>query len=89
MRLRVRECCAAEAVVNVHTNQVVRVIGKSENTTRFMNLSLFQGAPKTKAVLTLVRCLQWVPGGERGTHHSAVQGRATGVSVRGRVGGWP
>jgi hypothetical protein len=45
----------AGAVVNVHTNQVVRVIGKSENTTRFLHVALFQGAPKTKGLLTLVR----------------------------------
>jgi len=43
-------------VVNIHTNQVVRIIGKDENTTRFLNLSLYQGAPKKKnVVLTLVR----------------------------------
>ena len=41
-------------MINVHTNQVVRVIGKSENTTRFMHLGLFQGAPKAKGLLTLV-----------------------------------
>jgi len=47
---------APAAVVNIHTNQVVRIIGKDENTTRFLNLSLYQGAPKKKnVVLTLVR----------------------------------
>ncbi|KAJ3087037.1 Peptidyl-prolyl cis-trans isomerase cyp15 [Quaeritorhiza haematococci] len=39
-------------VVNFHTNKVVRLIGKSE-THRFMNLSLYQGAPKKKNLITL------------------------------------
>jgi len=32
-------------VVNIHTNKVVRLIGKTE-THRFLNMALYQGAPK-------------------------------------------
>ncbi|CAG8486722.1 1718_t:CDS:10 [Ambispora gerdemannii] len=39
-------------VVNLHTNKVVRLIGKTE-THRYLNMSLYQGAPKKKAVVTL------------------------------------
>ncbi|ORX83909.1 peptidyl-prolyl cis-trans isomerase cyp15 [Basidiobolus meristosporus CBS 931.73] len=39
-------------VVNIHSNKVVRVIGKSE-THRFLNLSLYQGAPRKKAAVSL------------------------------------
>ncbi|KAG9292622.1 hypothetical protein G9A89_006994 [Geosiphon pyriformis] len=39
-------------VVNLHTNKVVRLMGKTE-THRFLNMSLYQGAPKKKAVVTL------------------------------------
>ncbi|KAI8929142.1 hypothetical protein BC831DRAFT_444863 [Entophlyctis helioformis] len=39
-------------VVNIRTNKVVRLIGKGE-THRFMNLSLYQGAPKKKAIVSL------------------------------------
>ncbi len=46
-------------VLNIHTNKVVRIIGKGEST-RFMNISLYQGAPKKKAVVTLVRLLFYV-----------------------------
>jgi peptidylprolyl isomerase domain and WD repeat-containing protein 1 len=40
-------------VLNIHTNKIVRIIGKGESS-RFMNISLYQGAPKKKAVVTLV-----------------------------------
>ncbi|RKO92503.1 hypothetical protein BDK51DRAFT_36400 [Blyttiomyces helicus] len=39
-------------VVNLKTNKVVRLIGKSE-TQRFMNVALYQGAPRRKTVVTL------------------------------------
>jgi peptidylprolyl isomerase domain and WD repeat-containing protein 1 len=39
-------------VVNIRTNRVVKVIGKSESN-RFINVSLYQGAPKKKGVYTL------------------------------------
>ncbi|KAH6564930.1 hypothetical protein BASA62_007638 [Batrachochytrium salamandrivorans] len=39
-------------VVNIHSNKVVRLIGGGE-TQRFMNLALYQGAPKQKAMVTL------------------------------------
>lgn len=41
-----------DVVVNVRTNKVTRLIGKSE-THRFLNVALYQGAPKKKAVYTL------------------------------------
>lgn len=40
-------------VVNIRTNKVARLIGKSE-THRFLNMALYQGAPKKKGVYTLV-----------------------------------
>ncbi|KAJ3179601.1 Peptidyl-prolyl cis-trans isomerase cyp15 [Geranomyces variabilis] len=39
-------------VVNIQTNKVVRLIGKGENQ-RFMNVALYQGAPKKKGLITL------------------------------------
>lgn len=39
-------------VVNIRTNKVVRLIGKAE-TQRFMNLALYQGAPRKKGLVTL------------------------------------
>jgi peptidylprolyl isomerase domain and WD repeat-containing protein 1 len=39
-------------VVNITTNKVVRLIGKSE-THRFLNLALYQGAPRKKGIYTL------------------------------------
>ena len=33
-------------VVNIHTNKMVRLLGKSENSQRFMHLALFQGKSK-------------------------------------------
>ncbi|KAJ1554925.1 hypothetical protein HK405_003717, partial [Cladochytrium tenue] len=39
-------------IVNIETNRVVRLIGKMENQ-RFMNIALYQGAPRRKNVLTL------------------------------------
>jgi peptidylprolyl isomerase domain and WD repeat-containing protein 1 len=40
-------------IVNIRTNKVVRLLGKSE-TNRFVNVSLYQGAPKKKGIYTLV-----------------------------------
>jgi peptidylprolyl isomerase domain and WD repeat-containing protein 1 len=40
-------------VVNTYTNKVVRLIGKSEPQ-RFMNIALYQGAPKKKSNMTMV-----------------------------------
>ena len=42
-------------IVNMHSNKVVRLIGKSEPQ-RFMNIALYQGAPKKKSNMTMV-CL--------------------------------
>jgi len=39
-------------VINLKTNKVSRLIGKME-TQRFMNISLYQGAPKKKNIITL------------------------------------
>ncbi|KAI9488051.1 peptidyl-prolyl cis-trans isomerase cyp15 [Zychaea mexicana] len=39
-------------IVNILTNKVARLIGKSE-THRFLNVALYQGAPKKKGVYTL------------------------------------
>lgn len=39
-------------VINTVTNKVVRVIGKEENL-RYLNLSLYQGAPAKKGLTTL------------------------------------
>jgi peptidylprolyl isomerase domain and WD repeat-containing protein 1 len=43
---------ADQAVINTVTNKVVRVIGKDESL-RFLNLALYQGAPAKKGVTTL------------------------------------
>jgi peptidylprolyl isomerase domain and WD repeat-containing protein 1 len=43
---------ALMAVINTVTNKVVRVLGKEE-TLRFLNLSLYQGAPAKKGFTTL------------------------------------
>lgn len=40
-------------VVNTVTNRVVRLLGKDE-VVRWLNLSLYQGAPSKKAVTTMV-----------------------------------
>jgi hypothetical protein len=40
-------------VVNSVTNKVARLIGESE-THRFLNMALYQGAPRKKGVMTLV-----------------------------------
>lgn len=40
--------------MNTVTNRVVRLLGKDE-ALRFMNLSLYQGAPAKKAITTVVR----------------------------------
>ncbi|CAM6084521.1 unnamed protein product [Calypogeia fissa] len=37
-------------VVNLHSNKVVRIIGKVENTERFLRVALFQGASSSKRV---------------------------------------
>ncbi|DAZ96322.1 TPA: hypothetical protein N0F65_008446 [Lagenidium giganteum] len=36
-------------IVNIETNNVVKVLGKVENTDRFLRLSLFQGKPKVNS----------------------------------------
>lgn len=43
-------------VVNTVTNRVVRLLGKDE-VVRWLNLSLYQGAPSKKGVTTMVRQL--------------------------------
>lgn len=40
------------AVLNIVTNKVVRVIGKDE-TSRFLNIGVYQGAPAKRGVTTL------------------------------------
>lgn len=40
-------------VVNTVTNRVVRLLGKDE-VVRWMNLSLYQGAPSKKGITTMV-----------------------------------
>lgn len=44
---------ADETVVNTVTNKVSRVVGKDESL-RFLNLAVYQGAPAKKGVTTLV-----------------------------------
>ncbi|KAJ3328777.1 hypothetical protein HDU76_009310 [Blyttiomyces sp. JEL0837] len=39
-------------IVNIETNKVSRLVGKMDNQ-RFMNLTLYQGAPKKKTLVTL------------------------------------
>ncbi|KAI8372788.1 peptidyl-prolyl cis-trans isomerase cyp15 [Radiomyces spectabilis] len=39
-------------VVNIRTNKVVRLLGKSE-THRFVNVSMYQGAPRKKGIYTM------------------------------------
>ncbi len=39
-------------IVNIHSNKVSLIVGKQESI-RFMNIALYQGAPKRKAVRTL------------------------------------
>lgn len=43
-----------DAVVNTVTNRVVRLLGKDE-TGRWLNLALYQGAPAKKTLTTIVR----------------------------------
>ncbi|KAJ3242477.1 hypothetical protein HDU81_003185 [Chytriomyces hyalinus] len=38
-------------IVNIETNRVSRLVGKMENQ-RFMNIALYQGAPKKKSIVT-------------------------------------
>jgi hypothetical protein len=38
-------------VVNLETNKLVAVLGKGENSERFLGLSLYQGAAKVKLVI--------------------------------------
>ena len=40
-------------VVNLHTNKVARIIGKVENTERFLRIALYQGGYSTKKVKKL------------------------------------
>jgi len=44
-------------VVNITTNKVVRLLGKTEPN-RFLNMSLYQGAPNKKALITMVIILK-------------------------------
>jgi len=37
-------------VVNIHNNKLVRILGKVEQTERFLNISLFQGQPMKKKI---------------------------------------
>lgn len=37
-------------IVNIHTNKLVRILGKVEQTERFMGIALFQGKPMKKPV---------------------------------------
>ena len=39
-------------VINLHTNEIALLLGKNE-TIRFMNLALYQGAPKRKTLVTV------------------------------------
>eukprot|EP00823_Brevimastigomonas_motovehiculus_P005474 TRINITY_DN4046_c0_g1_i1.p1 TRINITY_DN4046_c0_g1~~TRINITY_DN4046_c0_g1_i1.p1 ORF type:complete len:498 (+),score=124.88 TRINITY_DN4046_c0_g1_i1:56-1495(+) len=41
-------------VVNMHTNKVVRLLGKYENTERFLSVSLYQGVPQTAQSISSV-----------------------------------
>lgn len=47
------------AVVNTVTNKVVRLMGKDE-AVRFMNVTLYQGAPAKTGVTTLVSCKRFL-----------------------------
>lgn len=51
-------------VVNIFTNRVVRVLGKDESV-RFLDLALYQGAPAKKGLNTVVR---------RQAHYEAMHG---------------
>ena len=48
-----RDSLTVMIVVNTVTNRVVRLLGKDE-TVRWMNLSLYQGAPAMRGRLTVV-----------------------------------
>ena len=37
-------------IINLETNKVSRIIGRIENSERFLNLALFQGIPKVNSV---------------------------------------
>merc|ERR1712187_808901 len=37
-------------IVNLHTNKLVRILGKVEQTERFLGITLFQGKPQKKKV---------------------------------------
>ena len=45
--------------MNTVTNRVVRLLGKDE-TVRWMNLTLYQGAPAKKGLTTAVRVSPWL-----------------------------
>lgn len=40
-------------ILNLHTNKIAVLLGKDE-TIRFMNIALYQGAPRRKAIVTVV-----------------------------------
>jgi len=42
-------------VVNVKTNRTVRIIGKIENTERYVCIGLFQGIPKSDTQMELMK----------------------------------
>ena len=44
-------------VINTITNKLVRILGKDENH-RFLNISLYQGAPLKKGLQTIVSGIQ-------------------------------
>ena len=33
-------------VINIHTNKLVRLVGKNDNTQRFVRVAMFQGKPR-------------------------------------------
>lgn len=47
------QCVYMVQVVNLHTNKVARIIGKVENTERFLRIALYQGGYSTKKVKKL------------------------------------
>lgn len=47
------QCVYLVQVVNLHTNKVARIIGKVENTERFLRIALYQGGYSTKKVKKL------------------------------------
>lgn len=43
-------CMIGIKIVNIHTNKLVKILGKVEQTERFLNLALYQGKPTKKKV---------------------------------------